>query len=364
MTIVQELGERIQQRVKEIKVAINDYDDTVHAIIGFVNLYFLDDKTYKPRPYVIRFQGRHLTPLGAGEQSGEAGVGADVCPDLGLIIEDNKGILGEVKKNFPKEIERANKEFVQLKGYDQNLTGWPVVNQQVQSHEVILLVHLTTSAYAIEFYREQLPHTGIVFERPFSIVEFGSISQAQEFFFFKTALGAPTEIGEEERLKYGVSVPMIAFVEEYARAKLYDAEPPIPYLVQLIWIHVVTPLAAENPMFEGLRKNRKLEVHLTTEDIVDRLDEGFSFRHWHKQAPDRQRRILRTEWVREACQFLVESGDAEWADDSEKIGLVVFFQKYDDVEDHFIASYATLEEQKAFRPMLPGFEPTETADSR
>jgi len=365
MTMAQPLDERIEQRVKETKIAIDDYNDTIHAIIGFVNLYLLDE-THQPRPQVKGFQGRHLTPLSTGEQPGEPNVERDVSPDLGVVIEDNRGILGEVKKNFPKEnIERANKVFVQLKRYDQNLIGWPVANQQVQSHELVLLVHLTTSAYAKDFYEEHLPQTGIVFERPFSIVEFSRFSQMQEFFLLKTVLGEPTEIRGEKKLKYGVSVPMRVFLHEYARTKLYDAEPPLPYLAELIWVHVVTPIASENPKFEHLRKKQKLEVALTIENIVERLDEGFSFRSWHSQNPDRQPRIPRTEWVRQACQFLIASGEAEWIEGSGETQLVIFYQRYDDVTEHFVLSHATLEEEKTSKPiMLPGFEPTETADSR
>ncbi len=359
----QQSNERIAQRVKETKIALNDYDETIHAIIGFVHLYFFNDETQQPRSDVKRFQGRRLTPLTTTTQSEKQ---AYVSPDLGIVIQDARGILGEVKKNFPKEdMERGNKIFVQLKNYDQNLIGWPMANQQIQSHEIVLLTHITTSAYAKEFYEKRFPETGLVFKRPFSIVEFGNVPQVQEFFFLKTILGEPTVIGRGEKLKYGVSVPMRVFLREYARTKLYDAEPPLPYLAELIWMHVCTPIAFENPKFEHLRKKQKLEVSLTIEDIVERLDEGFSFHSWHSQHPDHQPQVPRTKWVRQACQFLIASGEAEWIEGSEETQLVIFYQRYDDVTEHFVLSHATLEEEKTSKPMmLPGFEPTETADSR
>ena len=62
MTMVEPNNEIIEQLVKEIRIAIDDYNDTVHAIIGFVNLYLIDD-TYQKRPEVKGFQGRHLMPL-------------------------------------------------------------------------------------------------------------------------------------------------------------------------------------------------------------------------------------------------------------------------------------------------------------
>jgi hypothetical protein len=360
--MAQPLDERIAQRVKETRIDVDDYTDTIHAIIGFVNLYLLDDKTFQPRPQVKGFQGRHLSPLPTEEQTGGPGVEKYVSPDLGIVIEDSRGILGEVKKNFPKEVERAQKEFVQLKGYDLNLTGWPTVSERVESHEVVLLVHLTTSAYAKEFYEEHLPQTGIVFERPFSIVEFGRQEQVQHYFFLKTVLGQLTEIGGEKKLKYGVSVPMRVLLHEYAKTLLYDARPPLPYLAEIIWRHVCTPIASENPKFEHLRENQKIEVALAIEGIVERLNEGFSFSFWHSQYPERQPRIPRTEWVKQACQFLVESGEAEWVKGGEETELIIFYRKYDDPKEHFNLSHATLEEKKTAEPMLPGFEPTETPD--
>ena len=365
MTMTQPLDERIAQRVKETRIDVDDYTDTIHAIIGFVNLYLLDDKTFQPRPQVKGFQGRHLSPLPTEKQTGGPGVEKYVSPDLGIVIEESRGILGEVKKNFPKEdMERGNKIFVQLKGYDQNLIGWPTVSQQVKSHEIVLLVHLKTSAYAKEFYEEHVCQTGAVFERPFSIVEFGRHSQVEEYFLLKTGLGEPTEIGGEKKLKYSVSVPMRVFLHDYAKSKLYDAQPPLPYLAELIWRHVCTPIASEDPKFEHLRKNQKVEVALAIEDIIERLNEGFSFSFWHSQHPERQPRIPRTEWVKQACQFLVESGEAEWVKGSEETELIIFYRKYDDPKEHFNLSHASLEEKKTAEPMLPGFEPMEVADTR
>jgi hypothetical protein len=357
--MAQPVNERIEQLIKGIGIAIDDYNDTIHAIIGFVNLYLLDD-TYQHRPQVKGFQGRHLVPLSLEQQPLQSKDDYYVSPDLGVVIEDDKGILGEVQKNFPRDdTERGTKIFAQLKGYDQALIGWPVPSKKVKSHETLLLVHLTTSAYAKDFYQEKLPTTGIVFKHPFSIVEFGRFTQMQEFFLFRTALGEPTEIGGEKKLKYGVSVPMRVFLYEYAKIKLYDAQPPVPYLAELIWTHIVTPIASENPNFEHLRKNQRIEVTVAIDEVVDKLDEGFSFRFWHLQYPESQPRIPHKEWVRQACQFLVESGEAKWVEGSEDTKLVVFYhQRYKDTLSQFILSYATLEEKKMAAPMFPGFEPT------
>lgn len=350
------LEERIQERVDRIKVEIDDYRDTVFAIIGFVNLYYLDEKTFKPRLDVKRFQGRKLTSI-ITDEANEEKKALDINPDFGIVMQGEKAILGEVKKNFPKDDKaRARKIFEQLKNYDGTIVGWPGQDKEIKSHELALLVHLTTSPYAVEYYGDDLPKEGIVFEKPLSIIEFSRIEQMQHFFHYKVVLGNIVEIGEEKRLAYGIQVPMSALLKEYARTKIYDGIPPLPYLVNLIWFHVIIPAAAENPKFEALRKNQQLEVVIKISSIIEQLNEGFSFDHWHKDAKDRQISVPRFEWVMEACSFLVETGEAEWVKGNTDNELIVFFRKYEDPDQHFMESYATIQEKRGEKPILPGLE--------
>ena len=85
------LGVAIRSKINESKVAINDYVDTVRAIVGFVNLHCLDPNGYRLRPDTKRFQGRRLTRRQPKEEAAEA----FCCPDFGIVIKD-WGILGEV----------------------------------------------------------------------------------------------------------------------------------------------------------------------------------------------------------------------------------------------------------------------------
>jgi len=351
----QVLSERIELRVKDTNNSINDYMETVQAIIGFTNLFYLDDRTYKPLPHVIRFQGRRLAPLRGDEQSGAE---PDVFPDLGIVINNTHGILGEVKKNFPKDdSNRAKRIFEQLKSYDQPLLGWPVPGERIKTYDIALLIHLTTSSYAEAFCNGWQEREEVALKCPFAIIEFTRLSQVQEFFIFRIKTGEIVECAGNKSLKEGILIPMEALLSEFTSTLLYDAEPPLAYLVYVIWAHVMTPLASENPAYESLRKNQKLELVLTVNDIVEILHKGFSFSQWHENNSHRQSRIPHLDWVKRACEFLVEVNEAEWLDSNEKNKILVYYRKYDDVDAHFINLYAALEETKAASPpMLPGFE--------
>jgi hypothetical protein len=92
------------------------------------------------------------------------------------------------------------------------------------------------------------------------------------------------------------------------------------------------------------------------EEIVEGLHKGFSFYPWHVKYPMRQPKVPRKEWVQKACDFLVESGEASWAPEQEHRKLVVSYQKYGDVREHFVKSYTQAEAERRLHPMLPGFE--------
>jgi hypothetical protein len=350
--MLQEQNDTLDKIVADTKVKINDYTDTIFAIIGFAHLYLFDMATFKSRPEVKAFQGRRL--IAYEDQSKKRDNGKDVTPDFGIVIDNKLGILGEVKKNFPKDTDRALKEFKQLKQYDQSLIGWNTPKQIIQNQEIILLVHYTTSTYAVDFYNNEFNKNLSNFSVPFSVVEFSQINMAQEFLSFRTCLGSPTELGSLG-LRSGVRIPMIILTTEYSTIKLYDAEPPTPYLAELIWIHVVLPRASNSSSFSVLKKNQRILVPMEINDIEDELCKGFCFSSWHKGKTDRQPKIPKTDWVKEACRFMVASGDAEWDKSGDERSLSFVFRKHENIHDHFISKYASIEELKLKTPMLEGF---------
>lgn len=352
---IQSFEERVQQRIQAIKIEIDDYNDTIHAILGFVNLYLLDNN-YQPKPDIKAFQGRRMIPSGSTFQASDSNK-TYVTPDLGILLSDESGILGEVKKNIPKDDpDRANKIFTQLKKYDQTLLGWPIEGEMINNHELVLLVHINSSAYAIEYFERLQESKTIEYQYPVSIVEFGRIGQAEEQFFLRTRSGNPPGHAGSTTLQYGVNVPMRVFITEYAKTKLYDSQPPIPYLAEILWSHVFTSIASDDPKFQSLRKNQKIEIVLSLDDIIETLNDGFSFRFWHVSHPDRQPKIPQRNWVDDTCQFLVNSGEAEWFVVNDVKRIRIKYRLIESVLEYFLQQYADQEERRLSSPMLPGFE--------
>jgi hypothetical protein len=329
---------------EEIRNKIDDYEQTIHAMIGFMNFYRYDDTTKTMKEGVIVFQGRRFEPssdkaTNAGDQTIRF-----VTPDFGVVWESRNGILGEVKKSFPKDQDLWMKPFAQLMSYDDDLKGWPTSEQKIASHDLVLLLHQTRAAAVLRFYRNN-EGSRISFKRPFIIVQFNRADERKPYYFFQKSWGSLTEKSLDVRLVDGVPVPMEIFITTYSTIKIYDSEPPAPYLMELIWTNVVLPTVSEDPKFEKLRKNQKIEVPLEIDTIIEQLHQGFSFCGLCRDNPERQPRIPKREWVINACEMLVNSDEAEWVETG-RTKIKVFFRRYDDVLDHFIQLCSQTETKK------------------
>ena len=344
-------------QIDQFKNDIDDYEQTVHAIIGFINFYRWDDATKNMRNDTYVFQGMRLRPSAEHGAAAELNGARSVTPDIAIFRHAQSCVVAEVKKSFPADSRHWHDDFNQLMAYDDNLEGWPTANKRVSSHDIVLLTH-QSRAVAVKRFQEEHSRT-IKFQRPFVIVEFNRSDERQPYFFFRKVRGTLTEKAVDDRLENGVQIPMSVFARVYSTVKFYDTAPPIPYMQSLIWTHVVLPAAFEQNAGKAgsLRKNRKLDVILTVDEIADQLCEAFSYRRLNDQHHELQPQIPKKEWVIDACQVLVRLKEAEWVD-SKQSSITIFFRHYDDILAHFIESCASQPEEN--KEQLPLFGSTAT----
>ncbi len=313
---------------------IDNYKDTLSAMIGFMNFYRYDDTSNKMKKDVLVFQGRRLEPSTKKILKLNGDNTSCVTPDIGILLPTKNGVLGEVKKSFPNNQNLWIKSFEQLMAYDDDLKGWPSADERVHLHDIVLILHQSRTK-AVRKYFESNKGSKINFNRPFCIVEFNRSDERNAHFFFRIEYGFLTESFINERLGNGIEVPMFVFIGTYSTIKFYDSEPPLPYLIELIWENVVLRSASEEAKFEKLRKNQKIEVVLEVDSIAEELHQGFSFHMLHDNNEERQPKIPKKEWIMRACEQLVKSNEASWVDSTKKT-IKVFFRKYDNVLGHFI----------------------------
>ena len=175
-------------------------------------------------------------------------------------------------------------DFEQLMSYDVDLTGWPSQDGRVDQHDVVLIIEQGRAVRVRKFYES---NTGTIkFTRPFIMVQINRSDNRQPYYFFQRVFGTLSDASLDTVLEEGKKVPMKVFLEKYSTVKLYDAEPPLPYLMELIWTQVVVDAARLTPGFGKLRKRQKLPIDLKVEEIVQRLREGFSFQSIDAHATD------------------------------------------------------------------------------
>jgi len=318
----------LSEAISSIQNKIDNYQQTIIAMVGFMNFYRYDSNQNP----IILFQGRKLSPTHNDRVD-------FVTPDIGVLLPDDTGILGEVKHSFPKERDFWMRAFEQLMKYDDDLDGWPNNSGKVSTHDLVLLTHQSRARVVGNYYREKATTGEVNFMRPFSIVEYNQTSQREEYFFFRVEEGELSDEQVNSSLQEGVSVPMMVLLNQYAAVKLYDDMPELPYLMFIIWVYVVLERAFDNELFSGLAKNQKLDVVLTVDEIVEALRDGYSFRILNTDNSDRQPQIPKKAWVKKACQKFVKWGEAKWNDDQKTSITFKCHKKYTDALKHFIEEF-------------------------
>lgn len=315
---------------KSFRERINDYTDTIFAIIGFINLFRFDDDTRRMREDVKVFQGRIMRT----SSSNKISPNNEVTPDFCIQGSNNKGIVGEVKKSFPENRDFWMDDFKQLISYDDDLLNWLTDTGKIDDHEIVLLPEQSRSR-AVKRYFEERKDGEIVFTKNFVIVEFNRNNQADAYFFFRKEYGSFKYFNLiDHRLDEGIQVPILKLMPIYEKIKLYDSKPPLPYLLLLIWENVIMLHASNDERFGSLRKNSKLPVDITIDEIVQELHENYSFKKLNANNMSHQPKIPLKSWIKESVNALMSFKLAEWKNESAG-KCVVYFKKFKDTLETF-----------------------------
>jgi hypothetical protein len=311
---------------------IDDYRDSVFAIIGFANLFRFNSQTKDFNSNVKVAQGRKMRT----SERNKICPDNTVTPDVLIQIDDAKGVVAEVKISFPNNQDFWVDDFRQLMKYDDDLTNWWTENLKVAHTNLVLLPHESRSVKVTEALQKKQQSGEIVLSRPFSIVEFHRSDQRKTFYFFRKIFGdipAATEVSDS--LKYGVQVPLDVLMLHYEKHKIYDSRPPMPYLLFIMWQDVISRWASEKPEFAGLRKNGKLVINATVDLIADEMYEYCSFKGFNYTEDENQYKVPLRNWVVDAIDALAKFQMAKWVK-IEEGNCEIYFRKYGSIFEQFV----------------------------
>lgn len=307
---------------------IDDYRDSVFAIIGFTNLFRFDDETKKMRDDIKVYQGRRMRTSPSNRISPDN----EVTPDFCIYDTSGKGVVGEVKKTFPENRDYWMDDFKQLMSYDDDFLNWMTKTGTIDDHEIVLLAEQTRSQ-AVKDYFEERKNKEILFTKNFVIVEFNRNDQVKAFFFFRKMYGGFKLFPQiDTRLYEGVPVPMEKLMPHYEKIKLYDAKPPLPYLLYLIWENVVMLRASQDERFKTARK---LAMEITIDEIMEELHNNYSFSQLAADDDTYQTKIPPKPWIVESMNALITFKLAKWKDKTTG-EYIVYFKKFKETLKTFI----------------------------
>ncbi len=307
-----------------MKNRIDDYNNTVYAILGFLNTYKHELKGIGSD--LSLFQGRKLL---IGEESVQ-----EVTPDLGLSI-GTEGLIGEVKYSFPNDDKHWQDDFDQLKKYERITHGWPTKDGKVNQFDIVLLVQQSRSRVVRDFYIEKVPAEKKI-TKPFAIIEFNRASQGKEYFHFRIEYGNVTNSEIQKKLYKGLYIPWDIFLTLYAKVKIYDVEPPMPLLLMYIYECVIDKVQ-EDGVFKRLTPKSSQQVDITVQDFTNRLQEVYSFKGLQTAKYSKhQPAFPKQEWIKRAFDVLAQIGEGSWMDKVNGSFAYKLSQRGDDILKEYI----------------------------
>ncbi len=277
-----------KEYIKKIREQVDSYERTIQAIIAFDSAVRWDDaqRDYLSDSYFL--PGRRLS-------RSPNGLDNTVTPDVVVQLSNDYGIVAEVKITASTKQDFL-KAYEQIGHYDADLVGWKTANERISLHDLSLLVDDLKKNTAKGYF------VGRTFQKNFILIACALISEAHDYFKIEKYYGSFSNPNIERKLGGDpVGIPLDKIVEEMSRAKFYDAEPPVEHTMIVLWMNIFNELMEEK---KGKKTGKNILVN--TGEATEKLEKAYSF----PRADDRQPKVPREAWIRQALDAFVEIGYA------------------------------------------------------
>lgn len=317
--------EEIEEKVKIIEEKIDNYNQTLEALIGFSHVLRWDDekKDFKTNSYSYIARRMNTSPGNRISPENE------ITPDLIVQLNNNYGIVSESKKSFPKNRELWKGSFDQLQKYDDDLKGWKTRNELISISDIVLLTHNKIKVDVSDYLQEQIANGNLFFNRKFTAISFQRTLEVKTYLSFEKFYGNLNDSELNERFRRIASIPLNKVIP-LSNIKFYDDKPELPYMMEILWIDIFSQYPKiEEFMESGGIKIMNIEVNV--DDLTQKLREQFSD---YFDGDSRQPQIPKTKWVKEAMDMLVKLNYAKKDETNEK-NYVVRYKSINNTKSRF-----------------------------
>lgn len=282
------------ERWKTIRNEVEDYEQTVKALLAFGAFVVHDGESQRPDSE-FGF-GRRMTtsPHNKVNPSGS------VKPDLVAQKSSGYGIVAEAKTSLTRDQSRWTDHLAQLRKYDDELTGWWTQDEKIAHSDAVMLIHQSRGRQFVRFLQEQKkedpgavgPHT--------SVVEFNRSDQAAIYYFFRIEEGLILDAELSNKIDTGIQIPFDELLKSFPLIHYYDSPPPIVQILIDLWTEVFPYLIAES-VYDEEKGSRKISVSLS--NVTEELQKAYGSGLLRQDS--RSSEFPRRKWVRQAFEWLV-----------------------------------------------------------
>jgi len=313
--------------INRIRDEINNYEATVTAVQAFID-------------FVARQDGRDMehTPhsLGRKMNTGPTNViqpNTEITPDAVVQRSDELGYVLEAKASLPRDQDAWQSDTVQLRKYDDDLTGWWTPTELVRESDVVSLISAPFATQFAEYVTQTASREDWRFRGRVCFVEFSHVVRRKEYIYLLMRGGQIEDHDIAQRLQNGELVSWERLIAYPGFRSFYDSEPPLEYLMVKLWHGIFTEKATDAEVDEQ-RRRRLVRVHLPA--LVGEVQALYG----STGAEPRERQYPRRAWIKSALDAFVQLGLAEQNNSEEYV--ILFYRITGDLVERF-ARHRTME---------------------
>ncbi len=179
----------------------------------------------------------------------------------------------------------------------------------IKNNDLAFFIDYNKKYEVLEYIKEKRKIGDFSTIKNFTIISF--LKQSEEKFSFEKVCGSFSDNKLSDMLKDGkvLPMPLLKVLQYYKNGgiKFYDAKPPIPYLMNILWMQIFPTIRKiEQYIDEKGKMQQRFETNLNF--LTDELKEKYTHTEDHDT---RQPKIPKKKWVKEAMEEFVRLGYAE-----------------------------------------------------
>ncbi|TKJ23606.1 MAG: hypothetical protein CEE43_02795 [Promethearchaeota archaeon Loki_b32] len=309
--------DKINRGIKKILENIDNYKQTLEAIICFSHVIRWDDENMDFKSNTYSFIARRMDTSKVNRINPEN----TIIPDLVLQLNEEYGILSEAKISFPRNREHWKDDFEQLQKYDDDLKGWKTENELIDNFDIILLTHYRMKVHVSDYLSQKKE---LIFNKNFAVIAFHRDYGVNYALALEKGYGNLTDVNLDEKFRTIVFVPLNKVIPRYP-IKFYDVKPNVAYTMEILWTRIFN----QYPQMEEFMESKGIkiiEIRVNIDDLTERLRTQFSDYHANDE---RQFVAPKRSWVIDAMEMFVK---LNYAINNEEQGNYII--KYKNLVNH------------------------------